>query len=159
MNDKILVWIHEDAISQNHPVFKVSEISDKNNQANIYKIFVWNKNYFKKKNYSLKRLVFIYESLLEEGFQIVADDSKNEQKIEEILINFCLENGVKKIYSAKTLDIDLTQIQKNLSAKFDHQIIADEIFVDVDEKMKFNRFFNYWKKASKTAFGNYGNSS
>ena len=51
-----LIWIHEDALRITHPVFK---LAPNGTEA----LFVWDNPYFQKLDYSLKRLVFIYESL------------------------------------------------------------------------------------------------
>ena len=59
-----LLYIHEKGLGDNQPIF--SRMA-----PNSRALFIWDDAYFKKRNYSLKRLVFIYETLTTMPVEIV----------------------------------------------------------------------------------------
>ena len=59
-----LLYIHDKGLGDNQPIF--SRMA-----PNSRTLFIWDDAYFKKRNYSLKRLVFIYETLTTMPVEIV----------------------------------------------------------------------------------------
>ena len=53
------IWLHEDMLSTAHPVFEQADFKNEKPLS----FFIWDQEYFKAQNYSLKRLVFLYETL------------------------------------------------------------------------------------------------
>ena len=105
-------------------------------------IYVWDDEYYKNRGYSLKRLVFIYESLCKLPVQILRGDTT------QILTSF----NPKKVFIPFTADTGLTTLSQSLSRSFNVEIIKDDLFCEEDFDLKTKRFFKYWKKAAKTVF-------
>ena len=105
-------------------------------------IYVWDDEYYKKRGYSLKRLVFIYESLCTLPVQILRGNAA------EILTSF----NPKKVLIPFTADTGLTKMSENLSRRFNVEIIKDDLFCEVNFDFETKRFFKYWKRAEKTVF-------
>lgn len=132
---KQIIWLHEKALSKTHLVFE-----HLNEHTKI--IHVWDDNYYQKRGYSLKRLVFIYETLCELPAEIISGNTIEILKKlnpEEILVPY-------------TVDIEIRKIFDELSKVIPIVIIKENAFVDVSDHYEFKRFFKYWKKASQTAF-------
>ena len=59
-----LIWLHEDALRRDHPVFTEAGSASR-------AFFVWDDTYLQQMDYGFKRLLFIYETLLELPLTIV----------------------------------------------------------------------------------------
>ena len=59
-----LICLHEDALRITHPIFKFAPTGTK-------AIYVWDDEYLRRANYSLKRLVFLYETLCDLPVDVV----------------------------------------------------------------------------------------
>ena len=105
-------------------------------------IYVWDDEYYKNRGYSLKRLVFIYESLCKLPVQILRGDTT------QILTSF----NPKKVFIPFTADTGLTKLSQSLSRSFNVEIIKDDLFCEEDFDIETKRFFKYLKKAEKTVF-------
>ena len=130
-----IIWLHEKALSTNHPVFNGSCKSTRI-------IHIWDNGYLKKRNYSLKRLVFLYETLCSLPVQIIEGDTL------EVLQSF----EVEQILIPQTPDSYIREIVETLSIRKATLEVPGTIFsaTGLDEKM--GRFFKYWKVAKKKAF-------
>ena len=105
-------------------------------------IYVWDDAYYKNRGYSLKRLVFIYETLSKLPVQILRGDTI------QILGSF----NPKKVLIPFTADIGLTKLSQSLSRSFNVEIVRDDLFCEEDFSFETKRFFKYWEKAEKTVF-------
>ena len=70
MNDS-LIWLHEDALCASHPVFSAAP-------SVCEAVFVWDDAYLQHAHYSLKRLVFLYETLCELPVTIIRGHTLEE---------------------------------------------------------------------------------
>ena len=120
-----LLYIHDKGLGDNQPVF--SRMA-----PNSRALFIWDDAYFKKRNYSLKRLVFIYETLTTMPVEIV--NGKTLDIVKEI--------APKKVITPYTSDLELRRLIRGISVEFVH----------IDDNFSFTRFFKYWNKTKKTAF-------
>ena len=105
-------------------------------------IFVWDDEYYKNRGYSLKRLVFIYETISKLSVQILRGDTVQ-------ILTSC---NPKKVLIPFTADTGLTRLSHSLSRSFNVEIIKDDLFCEEDFSFETKRFFKYWKKAEKTVF-------
>ena len=105
-------------------------------------IYVWDDEYYKNRGYSLKRLVFIYESLCTLPVQILRGNTV------DILNSF----NPKGVLIPFTADTGLTRMSEKLSRRFNVEIIKDDLFCEVNFDFETKRFFKYWKRAEKTVF-------
>ena len=130
-----LLYIHEKGLGDNQPIF--SRMA-----PNSRALFIWDDAYFKKRNYSLKRLVFIYETLISMPVDIVRGETSE-------IVN---DLAPKKIITPYTADLELRQLMSEAFKDFELELVYPKAFVHINDEFNFTRFFKYWNKAKKTAF-------
>ena len=129
-----LLYIHDKGLGDYHPIFSRMN-------ANSKAVFIWDDAFFKRRCYSLKRLVFIYETLCSMPIEIYYGDTKNIIK----------EISPEKILTPFTIDLPIMAIINEISEQFELEFVYPPSFVQIDENIDFIRFFKYWNKAKKTA--------
>lgn len=105
-------------------------------------IYIWDNEYYKNRGYSFKKLIFIYETLCSLPVEIFYGDTFNildNINPDKIIINYTTDSNIKSI-------IDM------LGKKYYVYNIYDEDFVELEQGLKFNRFFKYWNKIKSLAF-------
>ncbi len=132
---KKIFWVHDKSLSVEH-------IFLQNLDAQSKAIFIWDDDYFQSRAYSLKRLVFIYESICQMPIEIIKGN------IFEIMQSYAPE----KITIAFTADTKIKEIIKHLTKLYEIEVIKPKNFVDISDNYQFERFFQYWSKAKKSAF-------
>lgn len=130
-----LVLLHEEALRMTHPVFSAAPLNTK-------AIFVWDDTYFKKMSYTLKRLVFIYETLLEMPIDIYQGETLSVIKT----------IGPTEVFVPASANPEIARVMKEISLLTKVEIVSDEPFVKLKNQTDLKRFFQYWKTAQKTAF-------
>ena len=130
-----IIWIHEQALSTSHPVFKAAPQEAKS-------IFIWDDNYFKNSCYSLKRLVFIYESLCELPIDIIFGETST----------ILMDLAIKELYIPSGYNPFINEIINKLPKNTKIHIVPDKDFVIINSNLQFRRFFQYWQKAKKSVF-------
>ena len=129
------IWVHEDAITLDHPVF------DAAGQA-TQPVFIWDTDEHDRRGYTLKRRVFIYECAHDLEIPIYVGDPY------EILAD--LSDG-QKIYAASTPDPYIRNILSDLSDNHDVAIIETPKLAHVPDDTEAGRFFRFWNRAKKSA--------
>ena len=129
-----LIWLHEEALRKSHPVFLTAP---ENTQA----LFIWDDNYFKQRGYSLKRLVFIYETLCTLPITIFQGD----------ILDVLTQYNPSILYIPYSYSDFVQNVACKLSGLVKIEWVDDEPFVNLPQKSAFKRFFQYWKKAEKFA--------
>ena len=130
-----LIWLHEEALRITHPVFKTIPNCSK-------AIYIWDDAYFRQANYSLKRLIFMYETLCELPIEIIRGST----------LEVLRELKPSILYVPKTNNPLIEKIIDDLKSAIPVQVVEDEAFVIIKNQADFRRFFQYWNKAEKTAF-------
>ena len=110
-------------------------------------IHIWDDAYYRMQRYSFKRLVFIYETLLELPLEIIHGNTLDVLKAQ----------NVEQIVIPQTGDQALTNLFKEIEKIKTVQYLSETPFVPIDRTFQFKRFFKYWNQAKKTAFLNNGN--
>jgi hypothetical protein len=129
-----LIWIHEEALRLTHPVFNAAP-------SGTRAVFIWDDNYFRALNYSLKRLIFIYETLCELPVDILRGDA----------VSVIKELMPSRLYVPSTGKPHIILVIDQLKTITEVEIIQDEVFAQIPETTDFKRFFKYWSFAEKTA--------
>ena len=129
-----LFYIHDKALGSNCSVFSRTNSETK-------AVFIWDDYYFKQRGYSLKRLVFIYETLCSMPVDIIYGTTVD-------VINMLTP---KKIITSFTADLPIQKIFKNISKQFELEFVYQPSFSQIDDSFEFKRFFKYWNKARKSA--------
>ncbi len=120
-----LLYIHDKALGSNHPIF--SRIN-----AETKAVFIWDDAYFKQRGYSLKRLVFIYETLCPMPVDIIY--GKTSDVIKTI--------APTKIITSFTADLPIQNIFKDISKQFELEFVYQPSFSQIDDSFEFKRFLN-----------------
>jgi hypothetical protein len=110
-------------------------------EQKIQCVHVWDEDYYQSRGYSLKRLVFIYETLCQMPVEIIKGNTQ------QVLGGFN-----QPIYVPRTTDVKICEWVGVLNQHMTTHWVSMPQFVDVDESIDFPRFFRYWKQAQKTAF-------
>lgn len=132
---KEIIWIHDKALNKEHKVFK-------HLKPHTTALYIWDDAYFKSRSYTLKRLIFIYETLSEMPVEIIRGQT----------LDVIRSLAPLKITTFFTVDTSINQLITKLSETYAVEIIKPEPFVEIAPKYDFKGFFNYWGKAKKTAF-------
>lgn len=130
-----IIWLHDKALSQAHPA-----LDERNESTRV--IHVWDDAYYQGRSYSLKRLVFIYETLCELPVEIIHGNT----------IEVLQSLRPDKIIIPYTADTVIKKLSDDLSKVTEVEIVKEKPFVAVAEDEAFKRFFKYWNKAKNTAF-------
>jgi len=130
-----LIYLHEEALRMTHPVFKVAPAGTK-------AIYVWDDKYFRTTDYSLKRLVFIYETLCELPVDIIRGDT----------ISVIQQMAPSTLYVPATNNPFILSTLGELKSVTDVEIVEDEVFAIMKKPTEARRFFQYWNKVEKSAF-------
>lgn len=131
-----IIWVHEDALGLGHPVF--TQAGD-----GAARVFVWDEAYFKAQGYSLKRLVFIYECLLDIPKLIL-------YKGDTRTILAQLARG-RNLFVASTPNPEFQHIIKVVSENCHATLISSLPFSAISDNADMGRFFRYWNGARKSA--------
>jgi len=130
-----IIWLHDTALRISHPVFSAAP-----QDAKV--IFIWDDAYFKSRGYSLKRLVFIYETLCSLSIDIILGNS----------LKILMELKPTELYIPLKHNAYVDEVLYKLSREMKIHLVPDEIFASIPKNCKFWRFFQYWKKVEKSAF-------
>jgi hypothetical protein len=139
-----LIWLHEDALRADHPVFAAAG-------DNSSAVFIWDDAYLQQMDYGFKRLVFIYETLVELPLTILRGDQF------ECLDRLAREAGGRILVPA-TPNPRLQQTIEGLRRGFEVEMVEDVAFVPLPPELDLKRFFRYWNKARKVAMSPSGGS-
>jgi hypothetical protein len=130
-----LILVHEESLRMTHPIFHVAP-------RGARAVYVWDDAYFVLTGYSLKRLIFIYETLCGLEVDIIRGDTRRIlHEINPSLVYIPLTNN--------PLLLEMIASVREVSSV---EMVADIPFVDLEKTMEFRRFFQYWRRAEKKAF-------
>jgi hypothetical protein len=130
-----LILLHEESLRITHPVFDITPEGTR-------VIYIWDDIYVRHTGYSLKRLIFIYETLCELEVDILRGDT---QKILQQI-------NPSIVYIPHTNNPLLLQQIDSIRERVSIEMVTDDTFVNLKKNIKFNRFFQYWRMAEKKAF-------
>jgi hypothetical protein len=135
MIEKALILLHEESLRMTHPVFHAAP-------RGAQVIYIWDDEYIQRTGYSLKRLIFIYESLSELDVEILRGDTQSI--LEQI--------NPSIVYIPRTNNPLLLEMIESVHKVLPVELVEDEPFVKLEKPMEYKRFFQYWGKAEKKAF-------
>ena len=136
-----LIWIHEDALSENHPVFRVSK-------EDVYPFFIWDNDYFRLMDYGYNRLNFIYQTLSELPVEVYKGSTI------DVLLQLKKVYGASSLFMPASLNVRLQYFQTLISNHMDVNVIENDPFVKDDFDLKQKRFFYFWKRIRSKLLSN-----
>ncbi len=129
-----LIWVHEDALRREHPVF--------NGAGDTPCAFIFDDATLAERQYSLKRLQFIAQTLNEMDVPIYRGDTI------ECLRELAEEFGATRIAVADSPDPEIQRRIHQLRDSIEVIVVKDIPFTpEVDGE--FHRFFKFWNKVKK----------
>jgi len=140
-----LVWLHEGALRLTHPVFAAGG-------PDAATIFIWDRDRLAASHVSIKRQLFIYETLAEMSESRILDI--HEGRAEEVLPRLAAQAGAGRVLVPSSPDPALrAEIGAIRRAVPDLEIVEIEEtpFVTLANTPNLGRFFRYWNKARKSA--------
>ncbi|MBM3207529.1 MAG: hypothetical protein FJZ57_02855 [Chlamydiae bacterium] len=134
MTKQPLILLHEESLRNSHPIFL---FAPKETQV----IYVWDDEYVLRSGYSLKRLIFIYETLCEMKVDILRGSTRD----------ILQEISPSVVYIPTTNNGHLLEMIRSVEKFFPVEMVEDEPFVNLKKTMHYKRFFQYWSKVEKAA--------
>jgi hypothetical protein len=125
------IWVHADCLHRNSPAYTAHPHSPS--------LYVWDDAELTRAGWSLKRIGFIYECLLDLPVEIRRGDPIIEMH------NFAQETGCEGIVTMATPDPHLQAQAKSMNA----EILPQQPFVEVKGSLDLKRFSRYWQKVEK----------
>ena len=122
MADKLLL-VHDKALRSGLDVYEASE--------SFKAVHIWDDEYYRSQRYSLKRLVFIYETLLDLPLEIIHGntlDILSDENSDHIVIPYSGDPVLKTVFS---------KIEKIKTVQY----LFETSFVNLDRTVEFKRFF------------------
>ncbi|MDS3860027.1 hypothetical protein RIF25_04315 [Thermosynechococcaceae cyanobacterium BACA0444] len=129
--DQSVIWIHGDNLSPTQPIW--SQYPDRP------AVWVWDDDLLQAWGISFKRLVFIYECLLELPVEI-----RRGHVIQE-LTQFIAHHQATQVITSPSPSPRFTQICQSLPVPV--KIIPSPGFVEIPANTDLKRFSRYWKVA------------
>lgn len=127
-----LIWLHEESLRLSHPVFKAAP-------ADARTVYIWDDAYFRRTGHSLKRLVFIYETLSEMPVDIIQGNT----------VDVIGQLSPSSLYVPAVNNPLISEIVDVLKSAFLVQIVEDDPFVSLSGIADFRRFFQYWNRVKE----------
>lgn len=135
---KPIIWIHGDCLSPQNPALQ--EYPD------APAIWVWDDALIEEWQLSLKRIIFIYECLLELPVVIRRGDVAKE------VLAFAKEHNAKTVVTVDSPSPRFDAICNEIERSVELEVFEVEPFFDYDGYIDLKRFSRYWKVAEKYVF-------
>ena len=136
---KQIVWLHNDCLSPTNPALQA--------YSDMPAIFVWDEAWLRYETPSLKRLVFMYECLLECPVTIRRGDVVKE------VLDFAQDQNAQTIITVESPSPRFSQIVHQLRQQIDEiRICPISPFLTTDEQIDLRRFSRYWRTARRYVF-------
>ena len=133
-----IAWIHADNLNPHQPALT----------EGVPAIFVWDDDLLSEWNISFKRIVFIYECLLELPVTIRRGNVARE------VAAFAREHNATRIvtpYSPSPRHRAICHEIQMLTSGIDPEILHETPFINYDGHIDLKRFSRYWRKIEKYA--------
>ncbi|MBC8099286.1 MAG: hypothetical protein H7Y11_07565 [Armatimonadetes bacterium] len=139
---QVVVWVHGDCLSPENPALLA--------HPGAPAIYVWDDALLTQWRVSLKRVVFIYECLLELPVVIRRGDVAQE------VAAFAAEHSAGRIITSDSSSPRFRQTAKQISTQMPSgsrlEVLKSEPFVEYNGHIDLKRFSRYWNAVKKAAF-------
>ena len=135
-----LVWLHEEALRADHPVFAAI--------PGTKALFCWDIDYMAAADIGLRRQIFIYECLLDLNVTIIRGAASQVLPLlaqRDQATRLCVPDTQNPLIRQ-----ELSKVRAAL-ASITVELVPDRPFVQLAAAPDLGRFFRYWNKARKQA--------
>lgn len=136
MSNAPIVWVHGDALSPTNPALQAYPAAPA--------LFVWDDALLDGYAISLKRVLFIYESLLELPVVIRRGDVADE------LLRFAAEHTTQTVVTTESVAPRFHHIARTITRQgLTLRVLRPPAFLETSERLDLQRFSRYWRVAQK----------
>lgn len=140
-NDAV-VWVHGDCLRPGNPALVAA--------PGAPAIFVFDDDLIDRYGTTFKRIVFLYECLLELPVTIRRGD------VAEQVLAFAREHGAERVLTTPSPAPRFAEIGRAIGATLPLTVIPEVPFLAYDGHLDLRRFSRYWKVAQRYAYGQSG---
>jgi hypothetical protein len=133
-----VLWIHEDMLNPKAALWQ---------RPHAGAVYVFDEEHLRDAGYALKRLLFIYESLLELPVSIRKGNTV------EIVSSFAAERGAEHILTSASVQPWIRRAVERLRACWSVEVIPEAPFLQCPEPSDLTRFARFWREVEPYAFG------
>ncbi|MEN9933509.1 MAG: hypothetical protein RLZZ387_88 [Chloroflexota bacterium] len=134
-----IVWVHGDCLSPRGPALDA--------HPGAPAIFVWDDALLEELRVSFKRLVFIYECLLELPVVVRRGD------VAEQVLAFAAEHGATSVATAESPSPRFRTIRQRIARTLPVSVLPVAPLVAYEGQLDLKRFSRYWQVAEPYAMG------
>ena len=138
MSKQPLIWVHDDALGADQPIFRHYESAPA--------VYVFDDRVIEDRLYGIKRLGFITECLADLEVDTYRGDTV------ACLLAMADHYGTDTIAMMETPCPKLKEIAIDLRQQLTVDVVEASVFVDLEKEPDLKRFSRYWRQAQKTAF-------
>ncbi len=132
-----LVWIHGDNLSPNSPALKQHFAAPA--------VWVWDDELLARRGISLKRIVFLYECLLELPVEIRRGDVARE------VLQCAGDHGADSVVTNGSPSPRFRTISRQIAVRHPLFVLEEAPFVEPQHALDLRRFSRYWRKVEQQA--------
>ncbi|NWF78855.1 MAG: hypothetical protein HXY37_02275 [Chloroflexi bacterium] len=136
-----VVWIHADCLSPQHPALLA--------YPGAPALFVWDEALLSSLRISLKRIVFLYECLLELPVSIRRGDVAAE------VLAFASEQQADGVVTSASPSPRFAAISAQIAAQRPLRVLPVEPFVQIEQRLDLARFARYWRAVEARALNTF----
>ncbi len=137
-----VVWVHGDCLRPGNPALVAA--------AGSPAIFVFDDDLLDRYGTTFKRIVFLYECLLELPVTIRRGDVAGQ------VLAFAREHGAGRVLTTPSPAPRFAEISRTIDATLPLTVIPEVPFLAYDGYLDLRRFSRYWKVAQRYAYGQAG---
>ncbi len=128
-----LIWLHADCLSATNPAFR--------RYPEAAAIFVFDEEEIEAEAWTLKRIQFLYECLLE----IPADLARGN--VAELIVERAKSSAAAKVVTVDSVNPSFALQKAAIEKHVPVEVLPADSFVDLRGPVDLRRFSRYWKKA------------
>lgn len=133
-----ILWIHGDCLRPDNPALAA--------YPGAPAVFVFDDALIERYRISLKRIVFLYECLLELPVAIRRGDVVSE------ILAFAREHGATRVVTTDSPSPRFMELCQHLRRDVALEVLSEQPFLDYDGDLDLKRFSRYWRVAQRYAF-------
>lgn len=138
--ERVVVWVNGDCLSPYGPALAA--------HPGAPALWVWDEGLLEEWRLSLKRVVFLYESLLELPVAIRRGD------VAEEVAAFAREHGAARVVTTVSPSPRFGEIREALEASLPVEVLEPEPFLSPSAgRLNLRSFSSYWRGAERYAWG------
>jgi hypothetical protein len=131
-----VIWVHGDCLRPTNPALE--------HTPSAPALFVWDDELLAQYHISLKRLVFMYEALLEMPVTIMRGN------VPEQVCAFAEQHAASHIITTHSVAPRFADHLQHIRRRYRVEVLKEEPFVDIPIHTDIRRFSRYWVAAAKS---------